>query len=164
MLAIGKVVGAHGIRGEVTIHFYGDSDRPYQSGDLIRIRPPGQTDAAFKIISARPHKRNFLFRFEHITDRDGAERLIGAEVVMDRSDLPPLDDGEYYWSDLIGMSVHTTDGDYLGTIAQILPTGSNDVYVVQDGSRETLVPALDWVVVEVDVAAGTMRVDLPEGL
>jgi 16S rRNA processing protein RimM len=83
---------------------------------------------------------------------------------MNRSDRPPLDAGEYYWSDLVGMSVHTTNGECLGTIQHIFPTGSNDVYVVRDGSRETLVPALAWVVVKVDVEAKAMTVDLPEGL
>ena len=83
---------------------------------------------------------------------------------MEKSRLPALEEGTYYWSDLIGLDVHATDGRFLGKIASIFRTGSNDVYVTRDEDRETLIPALVSVVKSVDLETGRMTVDLPEGL
>jgi len=164
VLVVGKVVGAHGIRGEVVIHFHDGTDRKLTTGDPIRLTLPGKPHASYRVTSARPHKGRFLVALDTITDRNQAEALIGAEVVADRASLPPLEDGEYYWRDLIGLSVYDVAHRHLGTLTAIFPTGSNDVYVVQQGADEILVPALESVVVSIDLNAGVMRVDLPEGL
>jgi 16S rRNA processing protein RimM len=78
--------------------------------------------------------------------------------------LPELDEDTYYWFELIGIEVYTTEAEYLGRIASIFPTGSNDVYVVKDQKKEILVPALESVVVGIDLEQKIMRVRLPEGL
>jgi 16S rRNA processing protein RimM len=83
---------------------------------------------------------------------------------MEKSRLPDLEDGSYYWSDLIGLAVQTVDRQPLGTLSSIFRTGSNDVYVVRAGDDETLIPALASVVKAVDLENGTMTVALPEGL
>jgi len=79
-----------------------------------------------------------------------------------------LEAGTYYWSDLIGLSVFSKDEDYIGRLTAILPTGSNDVYVVanvvQGHKKEVLIPALESVVVDIDLEKRVMHVDLPEGL
>ena len=75
-----------------------------------------------------------------------------------------MEKDSYFWFDLIGMAVFTTTGEYLGRLESIIETGSNDVYVVQDGKEEVLVPALESVVVDVDIEANRMQVELPEGL
>ncbi len=77
-------------------------------------------------------------------------------VLVDPADLPPLDADEYYWQDILGMRVVTEDGGNVGTITEIFPTGSNDVYVVQEGEREVLIPAIKEVVVSIDTKARTM--------
>ncbi len=164
VVVVGNVVGAHGIRGEVVIHFHDGTDRELLTGDPIRLTLPGKPYTSYRVTSARPHKGRFIVALDTITDRNKAETLIGAAVVADRASLPPLDDGEYYWRDLIGLSVVDTADRHLGTLTAIFPTGSNDVYVVQQGADEILVPALESVVVSVDLDAGVMRVDLPEGL
>ena len=102
--------------------------------------------------------------FGEVADRDTAETLRGAALYVEKSRLPDLEDENYYWFELIGMEVYTPDGGYLGRLESILPTGSNDVYVVRDADRETLVPALASVVKAVDTATGRMEVVLPEGL
>jgi len=75
-----------------------------------------------------------------------------------------LDEGIYYWFDLIGIKVYTTEEKYLGRIESIVETGSNDVYVVKHGEKEVLIPALESVVLDIDLEHKRMRVDLPEGL
>jgi 16S rRNA processing protein RimM len=106
-----------------------------------------------------------LLQIENIDDRRAAEAFAGKEIWIKKSDLPTTEEGTYYWFDLIGLTVITTAGEILGKLDNILATGSNDVYVVRNAEgREILVPALETVVLEVDVAQKQMRVDLPEGL
>ena len=90
--------------------------------------------------------------------------MIGAELFIPQTELPELDEDTYYWFELIGIEVYTTQGDYLGRITSIFPTGSNDVYVVKDNKQEMLIPALESVVLDIDLDLKRMRVDLPEGL
>ena len=76
-----------------------------------------------------------------------------------------MESGSHYWTDIIGLSVYRADGNYLGRITSILPTGSNDVYIVSDEkNKETLIPALESVVREIDLKNNRMQVQLPEGL
>jgi 16S rRNA processing protein RimM len=75
-----------------------------------------------------------------------------------------LENGSYYWIDLIGIEVYTAEDDYLGRIESIIETGSNDVYVVKDKKKEVLIPALKSVVTDIDLSQKRMQVDLPDGL
>jgi 16S rRNA processing protein RimM len=102
--------------------------------------------------------------FKGIDNRDQAKELIGAQLFIPQSDLPELDEDTYYWHDLIGIKVYATTGDFLGRIESIIETGSNDVYVVKRNDREVLIPALETVVLDIDLAHKRMKVDLPEGL
>lgn len=127
------------------------------------VTPSGaQTNYAVEWV--RPHKQNYLVGFKGVNDRVQAEALRGTKIVIRRSEMPTLEDDTYYWADLIGMDVVTVDSRYLGQIKSIIPTGSNDVYVVNDEKAETLVPALKHVILDVNLATNTMRVELPEGL
>ena len=81
---------------------------------------------------------------------------------MDR--LPPLSEGEYYHFQLIGLSVETKEGEPLGTLSAIFETPGNDVYVVESGEKELLIPAVEDVICEVDLQSRKLIVDLPEGL
>jgi 16S rRNA processing protein RimM len=167
-ILIGKVVGVHGVRGNVRVFSYGegpdifDTDRPFL---VIDARGASHTHI---IDWVKPHKRGLIMAFQDIQDRDGAEALLQAEMYIKRSDLPELEAGTYYWFELIGLSVNDSDGVFLGRIASVMETGSNDVYVVKDEDRgpsyEVLVPALGSVVRSVDLETGVMTVDLPEGL
>jgi 16S rRNA processing protein RimM len=103
-------------------------------------------------------------KLEGINSRNEAEGLRDCFLTVSEDMTPPLPEGEYYHFQIIDMSVYTRKLEYLGQITQILPTGSNDVYVVSDEDEELLIPAVDEVIVEVDVAQGTMTVDLPDGL
>ena len=164
LLAIGKVVGAHGIRGDVRIHFYAGPDRSISPETRRTISSPGEIERHVVVRDARPHKGLIRVSFNNVDSRTDAEALTGAEVVVRRDELPDLEDDTYYWVDLIGLEVVTTDRRHLGRIESILPTGSNDVYVVRGHGKETMVPALASVVLEVDLENRIMRVDLPEGL
>jgi 16S rRNA processing protein RimM len=115
---------------------------------------------------AKPHKRNVLLSLRGIENCDDAKALVGSEIFIRKKELPELDDGTYYWFEIIGLEVLTIDNRYLGCVESIIETGSNDVYVVKDPGKgsEILIPALETVVDKIDLDAKTMWVDLPEGL
>ena len=103
---------------------------------------------------------------EGISCREEAKALIGSELFIKKEKLSELEDGTYYWFDIIGLDVYNIEDKYLGCVEAIIPTGSNDVYVVKDkaGNSEILIPALESVVKKIDCNLKIMQVDLPEGL
>jgi len=105
-----------------------------------------------------------LLTLKGVATADEARELVGAELFVDSGLLPELDEGTYYWFDIIGLSVFAPDKTYLGRIESIIATGGNDVYVARHQGNEILIPALESVVLGVDLKRKVMRVDLPEGL
>jgi 16S rRNA processing protein RimM len=163
-ITVGRILGAHGVHGAVKVQMYAESTEVLTRSPRLFLRMPSGTVEACEVEWAKPHSRGALLQVKGIEGRDGAEGLKEALLEMPRQDLPALEEGTYYWFDLIGMEVFTRDGASLGSVEHILETGSNDVYVVRGREGEVLVPALADVVIEVDVAAKRMRVDLPDGL
>ena len=167
-LPIGKIVGAHGIKGNIKAYSYAESLSFFEPGSLILIINPKGVETYYKIKWIKPHNRFIIISLQGIEDRNSAESLVGSELFIEQSKLPELEDGSYYWVDIIGLTVFTNDDQYIGRVESIISTGSNDVFVVKDPrnklSGETLIPALESVVLEIDLKHKTMRVDLPEGL
>ena len=129
---------------------------------LIRDRSGQETQREVKWVNRQ--SRTPLLSLKGINDRSQAEALIGSELYIRKQDLPELEDDTYYWVDLIGIRVYTTEGKFLGKIESIIETGSNDVYVVKDGKNEVLIPALESVVKKIKLDEKRMQVNLPEGL
>lgn len=164
LISIGKVVGTHGIKGYLKVISYAESTSPFTDGTQLALRQKGKPIARFRIESARPHKRGLLLALEGITSVDVAKEWVGYELCIERSTLPEPEQDTYYWHQIIGLDVFTVEGRRLGRVTAIFPTGSNDVYVVREGQKEILIPALESVVVDIDLTANALRVDLPEGL
>ena len=167
-IALGQIVGAHGIKGVLRIKPYAESAAVLRTDTSIRLSHSSGWEKTVAARWVKPHSKGWLLAIKGVGTRDQAQALIGADILIERARLPELEDDAYYWSDLIGLSVFSEQGEFLGKVKTIMRTGSNDVYVVQDRSdgntRETLVPALKWVVLEVNLEQGTMHVNLPEGL
>jgi 16S rRNA processing protein RimM len=163
-IPIGKVVGVHGVKGNLKVYSYAESVSIFETRAQIFIGTEEGAGKHFTIQWVKPHKRVFLFCLEGVESREQAESLIGLELFIEKTALPDTEDGEFYWFDIIGLSVFETDGNFLGVVDSIMRTGSNDVYVVKDRDSEILVPAIEAVVVEIDLEKKIMRVDLPEGL
>jgi 16S rRNA processing protein RimM len=167
-IPIAKIAGAHGLHGTCKVYCYGECGDILSKGRDIFVRTADGALLSYEIDWVKPHVRSVLLALKGVTDRSHTDKLIGCEIMIDKSNLPVLPADTYYWHDLIGLSVFTTDGRFLGRLASVMPTGSNDVYVVrkQEDSKkeEILIPALGSVVVEVNLAENRMRVDLPEGL
>lgn len=167
-LLIGKITGLHGIRGSLKVVSYAETPDIFENDlPFLIVDTRGQTHT-HTVDWVKPHQRGLLLSFHDVQDRETAETLLQAEIYMKKADLPSLEEGAYYWFELVGLSVVDADGRFLGRIESIISTGSNDVYVVKDESRgadfELLVPALASVVRSVDLEQGSMTVELPPGL
>jgi 16S rRNA processing protein RimM len=167
-LLVGKIVGAHGLNGNIKVHSYAESLSVFESSSSILVINAGIFEKNYKIKWVKPHGRRILLSLVGVENRNAVKPLIGSELFVERAVLPELEEGVYYWQDIIGLSVFKSDGQYIGRIASIISTGSNDVFVVKDPNmddhNETLIPALESVVLLIDLENKTMRVDLPKGL
>ncbi len=163
-LLIGRIVGAHGTGGVCKIASYAESLAVFEPGNPLFVETDDIPLQTLEVIWVKPHSKGALMALSGVSDRDAAEKLRGAAIYVDKRRLPALETESYYWFELIGMEVFTQDGVFLGRLESILPTGSNDVYVVRLADRETLVPALASVVRRVDTERRRMEVVLPEGL
>jgi 16S rRNA processing protein RimM len=161
LVAIGKAVRAHGARGHLKVVPFGDTLEGLGAGDDVLVRLPNGSIERLTTVEVRIRGKSVLFLSREVTMAAEAQRLVGAEICVPESRLPALARDEFYWHQLIGLEVMSVDGRRLGTIRQIIETGSNDVYVVQEGREEVLIPALAEVVREVDLERGLMVVDLP---
>lgn len=161
LLEIGKIVKSSGLKGRLKVLSYCESARELET--LTRVFIGGDTEhvSAFNVRYLRVARGSFALGLEGIDDLERADTLVGQSVFIPPERLP---DGEYYWKDIIGLDIVTEDGQRLGSITTILPTGSNDVYVCSGGEREILIPAFDDVVQKIDIGKGLMVVRLPEGL
>jgi 16S rRNA processing protein RimM len=159
-LPIGKVTRPHGIAGELKVQL-----APEYAGALDGVkRIYLDDDQPYRLRSYRYHQGAALIKLDGLETRNEAEALRGARIFVHIKDLPPLPVGQFYSHELIGLRVLRESGELLGELTEVLATGSNDVYVVQTGASELLLPALDSVVRALDVRARTMTVIVPDGL
>ena len=159
---VGKVVGVHGIHGEIKILPYGDCDK--KSWKKIYLSS-GKYNLICEVTANRPHKDVILTSIKGYNDRNRASELIGYDVFVEKASLPVLPKGEYYHFQLEGMEVITSEGNKIGVVTSVLLTGSNDVYVVKDSlGKEFLIPATADVIQKIDVDTGKIVIHLIEGL
>ncbi len=164
MISIGKIVGTHGVRGTAKILSYAESLSFFSPDHRMRSKKKDGGVEVLTVRWAKQHKNVVLVCFEEIDSIDKCREFIGASLLIERDRLPETETGVYYWADLIGLSVYTTEDSYLGRLNKIFTTGSNDVYVVNEKEAEILIPALESVVKEIDLSNKIMRVEIPEGL
>ncbi|HET7649455.1 MAG TPA: ribosome maturation factor RimM [Gammaproteobacteria bacterium] len=157
-VVIGKVTGLYGVKGWVKLMSWTDPREAIADFPVWQLKLDGEW-REWDVAECRPHGKTIIARLQGMTDRDQAARLIGAEIAVQRDQLPSLKPGEYYWADLIGMTVQLADGRALGEVEAMMETGANDVLVVQ-GDRQRLIPFIrDQVVREVDLDKGLIQVD-----
>jgi len=165
-IALGKVVGAHGVRGQLKVVAYSGSLDALAGKEQVLLIERGR-ERVCRLEGVQPHRGGFLVWLGGVEGRDQAQALAGAELGIPESELPELEADEYYWHQLIGLEVVTTGGLRLGRVAEILAIGAEtDVLVVRrDGKGpEVLVPATPEIVKEVALAEGRMVIEPPEGL
>lgn len=167
MLNVGKIVNTHGIRGEVKV--YPQTDFPdvrFKPGAKLTMYPPESgSPIVVEVASAREQKKMYVLKLKGYDDINQVERYKGWELKVSDAERVPLEEGEYYVRDIIGCEVVTEDGQTLGTITDTLSPGANDIWVVKlPKGKELLLPVIDDVVLDVDIAARKVKVHLMEGL
>jgi 16S rRNA processing protein RimM len=164
-LEIGKIVKAQGLKGRVKVLSYLESGAEMlQSLDEVIISQGKDKRVSYALENFQIRGKCFYLDMEGIENIDQAEALLGSLVLVPAAKMGALPEGEYYWQQLIGLEVITEAGTLIGTLAEIFPTGSNDVFVCRGGAREILLPAIADVVLTVDLEKKIMVVRLPEGL
>ncbi|MFC5702159.1 ribosome maturation factor RimM [Cohnella faecalis] len=167
LLNVGKIVNTHGIRGEVKVWPQTDfPDVRFKPGSRLKmINPETGADETIEILASREQKTMYVLKIKGFDDINQVEKYKGWELKVSESERVPLDEGEYYVRDIVGCSVVSEDGEEIGVVVDILTPGANDVWVVKrPKGKELLLPVIDDVVLNVDVAARTVKVHLMEGL
>jgi 16S rRNA processing protein RimM len=161
-LAVGRILRPHGIRGELLLEAAPDLVGMLSVGGKIYLGPD-RTPAT--ILSLRTHAENYLLLVKGTVDRSSADRYRGTVVYVRSQSAPPLPPHVFYHWQIVGLEVQTEAGEILGKIAEILQTGANDVYVVRDeAGAEVLLPAIEPVILKVDLDGKRMLVRLIPGL
>lgn len=157
-IVLGRIQAVFAIHGWLKVESYTRPRGNIASYLAFSLRD-GNSLRAFNVTSWKQHGTQYLVKFDGIDDRDHAQQLLGRDIVVTRADLPPPATHEYYWSDLIGMTVCDLKGGTLGTVVKLMETGANDVLVVRDG-KEILIPFVrDLVIKGVDLTTRTIIVD-----
>jgi len=162
-LAIGRVVRAHGLKGEISVAVMTEFPERFETTKQVYLGD--QCEAIpYQLKSYRWHKDNVLLTLTGIANRNQAESLKGQLVQVPIEEAMPLPDGVYYHYQLVGLEVVTTTGERLGILSEVLETGANDVYVVDNDGQELLLPAIAEVVRSIDLEEAQMVVEVIEGL
>lgn len=154
---MGRVAAPYGVKGWMKIQTFSeavDTLADYSEWYIKR----GNDWQIYTVTEARMHTRILVAELAGIAGRDQALALKGSEIAVARDTLPAAPEGEYYWSDLVGLQVENLRGDIFGTIEQILEAGAHDVLVVR-GTREYLIPFVGQIVQHVDLPARKVQVD-----
>ncbi|GGO75085.1 ribosome maturation factor RimM [Bowmanella pacifica] len=164
-LVVGKIGAPYGVKGWVKITSYTDQPEGIFDYAPWLLKSEGGLKE-LKVDQWREHNKGLIAKLAGVDDRDAVDRLKNLEIVISAEQLPELEEGDFYWRDLVGMQVVTEKGYNLGTVRELFETGSNDVLVVKAnindafGQKERMIPYLiDQVVKKVDPAAKTITVD-----
>ncbi|HYR05664.1 MAG TPA: ribosome maturation factor RimM [Gallionella sp.] len=159
MVIMGRIAAAHGIRGWIKIQTfteYVDSLLDYRTWWIGHEQGPWRE---VEVQECEVHGKTLVAQLPNCPDRNAAEKLKGLLIAVPRDSLPEQDEGEYYWSDLIGLAVVNEAGVSLGTVANLLETGANEVLVVRNDGGETLIPFVASAIKQVDLKKRTILVD-----
>tara|TARA_B100001093_G_scaffold403763_1_gene391838 strand:- start:249 stop:773 length:525 start_codon:yes stop_codon:yes gene_type:complete len=161
---VGEIIGSHGLKGWVQVFSY---TRP--SKKILTYSPWQLVDESgtekFLISSSRFVGKKILVLFEEFVSRNQADELKARKVFVNKSQMPVLDEGDFYWTDLVGMQVKSTEGIFFGNVETLIETGANDVLVVSPAKgscddKERLIPYVDKeTIVKVDQCLNQITVD-----
>jgi len=169
LVVLGQVVGAHALRGQVRVRYFGDGPDSLLSLSTVRLaesRDAARSDFYAVTFSGLGRKGEARLGLQGITDRGAAEELRGLLVLAEEGQLEPPEEGEYYWHQLIGCQVETHDGRPVGTVREVRETGAHDLLVVvgEDDDREQLIPTARELMTEVDLERQRIVVQAIPGL
>jgi len=158
-LTIGRINGLFGVRGWVKVYSHTEPRDNILTYRTWYLRD-GHIWREAELAEGKAHGKGIVARIKGCDDRDAAAALIGSDIAIRREQLHQAAEGEYYWADLIGLDVVTSEGVELGHVDHLMETGANDVLVVRQGKRERLIPYIPGqVICEIDLAGKRLVVD-----
>lgn len=164
LIAVGRIVRPHGVAGTVKAITYSGSGDAFGDASSVFIKTLSGAIAEHGLLEFKPHKNAFLLLLSGVSTVEEAEAYRNAEILVRREDLKRRPD-EFFWFELIGLDVYLEDGRLLGALHEIIPTGSNDIYVVKQKTGQPIfVPAIHEVVLEVDIEGGRVIIAPLEGM
>ena len=163
---VGKIVNTHGINGEVRVISKTDfPEERYTPGSELTRFEKGKAVEKLVVKSHRKHKNFDLLTFEGYTNVNEVVAWKESILKIDETQLTTLEDGEFYFHEIIGCEVFTEDDQLIGTVKEILTPGANDVWVVQfENKKEVYIPYIPQVVKEIDIQQKTILIKPMEGL
>lgn len=164
LLLVGKVIKPHGYKGLIQVWSYAGTKGSFQYSGTVFFKKDNQEPLEYSVLEVNPHKKIFLMRVEGLDTYEEVNGFRGAKILVNKDHLAKESDDEYFWFELIGLRVYLDTGKYLGIIKEIIPTGSNDVYVVKLNDSEFLIPAIHEVVKNIDLSKGEMVISAMDGL
>ncbi len=163
-LQVGVITSTHGIRGEVKVFPTTDDPNRFKSLKKL-VLDTGKTYLPLEIEGVKFFKQFVILKFKGIDNINDIEKYKKMSLLVSREDAVELEEDEYFMADMIGMEVITEDGKRFGTLADIMETGANDVYVIEsDTHGEVLIPAIKECILDVDVEQDRMTIRLMNGL
>ncbi|OES43636.1 ribosome maturation factor RimM [Domibacillus iocasae] len=163
---VGKIVNTHGLRGEVRVLSRTDfPEKRYKKGSELAVFKQGDKEGTPVIVAShRTHKTFDLLTFEGRPSIQDVEAFKGAVLKVHEAHLGGLDEGEFYFHEIVGCEVKTAAGDVIGVVKEVLTPGANDVWVVQNGAKEVYIPYIDDVVKSVDPDEKLIIIEPIDGL
>lgn len=163
-LEIGQIINTFGIKGEVKVFPLTDDIKRFDDLETVYVKTKKESQL-YNIESIKYHKNFVLIKFKGINTVEQAETLRNSYLEVDRAQAIPLNEGEYFIADLIGLEVYSDEGKLIGKVDDIYNTGANDIYVVKDDlGKQTLLPGIKDVIKNVDLEKGQIIVHLIPGL
>lgn len=164
MLQVGVITDTHGIKGEVKVFPTTDDVNRF---DYLKKAYIDSKEGLIpvKVNSVKYFKQYVIIKFKGINDINDIEKYKKSPLLVTREDAVPLEEGQYYITDIIGINVYTDDGVNIGTLKEVLQTGANDVYIVRNSeNKEILIPAIKQCILGIDLEKKEMKVHLLDGL
>jgi 16S rRNA processing protein RimM len=163
---VAHIDSTHGLDGEVSAVLHTDFPQRFKELESVRVGA-GEEEGSWRRLALegwRLHRGKVLLKLEGVEDVEAARALVGCDVCIEAGEAMELPPDSYYQDDLLGLRVRDRGGRQLGVVEDILRTGAADILVVRQDGEEYLIPAARSICVEVDLAAGELVVDPPEGL
>ncbi|MCM3353008.1 ribosome maturation factor RimM [Bacillus halotolerans] len=164
---VGKIVNTHGIKGEVRVISKTDfAEERYKPGNTLYLFMDGRQEPIEVTVNTyRLHKQFHLLQFKERQSLNEVEELKNAVIKVPEEDLGELNEGEFYFHEIIGCEVFTEEGELIGKVKEILTPGANDVWVIgRKGKKDALIPYIESVVKQIDVSEKKIEIQLMEGL
>lgn len=162
---IGQIVNTSGLKGVVKANLFTDDITKIEEFERILIEKNKKL-TEYEIEEVKYHKNQVLLKLKGIDDIDKAETLRNCIIKIHRESEPELPEDTYYIVDLIGLEVYSDDGEKLGNLKEVfpVPSGNHDIYVVETGEKDILLPAIGEVIKKIDISNKRIIVHLMEGL